>query len=56
MMYEDVLKEMKQRMEDKEKRYLEWKQHRQQELMDVAREIDLKMDRRRTRRKHAAEG
>jgi len=49
-MYDDILKEMKNRIEDKEKNYIEWRDKRQQELMDLAREVDLMMDRRRNRK------
>jgi hypothetical protein len=49
-MYDDILKEMKSRIEDKEKNYVELRDKRQQELMDLAREVDLMMDRRRNRK------
>lgn len=49
-MYEDILKEMKNRIEAKEKDYIAWRDKRRQELMDLAREVDLMMDRRRNRK------
>ena len=56
MIYHDILKEMQQRIEEKEKNYVEWKTKRQQELMDLAREVDLKMDRRRNRKANLQNG
>lgn len=49
-MYEDILKEMQDRIEVKDKQYTDWRRNRQQELMDLAREVDLMMDRRRNRK------
>lgn len=54
MMYQKVIEEMKKRMEAKESRYRELKEKRQQELMDLAREMDLQMDRRRRRKKQTS--
>lgn len=49
-MYQDILREMQTRIEDKEKNYVEFRRGRQDELMDLAREVDLMMDRRRNRK------
>lgn len=49
-MYEDILREMQSRIEVKEKQYIEFRRNRQEELMDLAREVDLMMDRRRNRK------
>ena len=43
-MYEDILKEMQNRIEVKEKQYTDFRRNRQQELMDLAREVDLMME------------
>jgi hypothetical protein len=55
-MYDDIIREMKERIEQKEQKYVEWKTKRQQELMDLAREVDLKMDRRRNRKSNLRSG
>lgn len=49
-MYQDILLEMQSRIEVKEKNYAELRRNRQDELMDLAREVDLMMDRRRNRK------
>jgi len=49
-MYEDILREMQERIQKKEHHYTEWRRQRQDELMDLAREVDLLMDRRRNRK------
>lgn len=49
-MYEDILREMQSRIDMKEKEYSDFRHGRQQELMDLAREVDLMMDRRRNRK------
>lgn len=50
MIYEDILAEMQNRIEAKESNYMAFKRQRQQELMDLAQEVDLMMDRRRNRK------
>lgn len=49
-MYEDILREMRERIIQKEQHYTEWRRNRQEELMDMAREVDVLMDRRRNRK------
>lgn len=49
-MYSDILHEMQSRIEEKEKTYVELKRQRHAELQDLAREVDLMMDRRRNRK------
>jgi hypothetical protein len=49
-MYADILHEMQSRIEEKEKTYVELKRQRHAELQDLAREVDLMMDRRRNRK------
>ncbi len=49
-MYENILAEMQSRIEAKEKNYVDFKRQRQEELLDLAQEVDLMMDRRRNRK------
>ena len=49
-MYEDILREMRERIIQKEQHYTELRRNRQEELMDMAREVDILMDRRRNRK------
>lgn len=52
-MYDKVIQEMKKRMEVKEKAYRDLKAKRQADMVDLAREIDFQMDRRRRRKKQS---
>ena len=49
-MYENILDEMRKRIEAKEKHYIEWRRQRREELMETAREVDKLLDRRRNRK------
>lgn len=49
-MYQDILNEMKARIDEKEKHYKELKSKRKEELDELAKEVELLMDRRRNRK------
>lgn len=48
--YLNVIEEFSMRRGEKDAHYAEWKRQRFEELMDVSREVDVLLDRRRNRK------